>query len=390
MLITNNPNLNKISYGFSFLFIAVGGIQQYLTSYFSSLGEPNMGFNILLILYFFVFLSNFYASYVIAYFGVKRTILFSTVVYILAHVAIVMEYKWIAYLGAMIIGLVGAMLWNSQNSYILGISTSENRGHNSGFFMAIYEIGSTIGILIVGYFSGIYGYQNSFFLVAFISFISLLLFGTMDNIKEAELTTKSTSFSALKSKSLVQIAMLNSLIYFMLIGLAVSLLPLHIYLVTQSGLIVGTLSGFFFFMPVLLSKRAGSYSDRHGRAVVVLVAFLVGIVGLLILHFSRGLFSLSLATILVAISQSMLAPIFIAIQGDVSTTQNQSLVTTVFIFFKYIGLMIGIAIGSIFGIEWGYLVVITIIVLTMWFAYGVMEDMEVVCDKIFEEIKNEK
>ena len=387
MLLTNNPNLNKLSYGFSTLFIGSGVIQIYLVPYFETLGKVSMGFNTLLIIYIGVFLSNFYASYFIERFGTKMMLIFSALVYILAHVAIVIDSKLFIYFGAVMIGIVGAILWNSQNSYILGISTAQNRGHNSGFFMAIYEIGTTIGMLIVGYISSIYGYQNAFFLVSAISLVSLLFFSKLEKLTESKSNTKRSMFSVFKSITVAKIALLNGFVYFMLIGLGISLLPLHIHLISHSGLVIGILLGIFFLVPFLISKRAGIYSDVHGRAIVVLVGMIVGVFGLLAFHFSIGLVTLTLATVLLALSQSILAPLFIAVQGDVSTIENQPLVTTIFIFFKYIGLIMGIGIGAIFGIEWGYLVVIAIIVLTMWFAYGLMENMGVVREKIAEEIK---
>jgi len=387
MLLTNNHNLNKLSYGFSTLFIGSGVIQIYLIPYFETLGRVSMGFNTLLIIYIGVFLSNFYASHFIERFGAKMMLIFSAFIYILAHVAIVINSQWFIYLGAVMIGVVGAILWNSQNSYILGISTNENRGYNSGFFMAIYEIGTTIGMLIVGVVSGIYGYQNAFFLVSVISLVSLLFFWKMDKLKKLKSTKKTNIFAIIKSPTLSKMAILNGFVYFTIIGLGISLLPLHTQLITHSSLAIGILSGLFFIMPILISKQAGSYSDIHGRAIVVLVGTIIGILGLLIFHFSSQLVTLSLATLLTAISQSILSPLFIAIQGDISTIENQPLVTTVFIFFKYIGLILGIAIGAIFGIELGYLASVTLFVLILLFTYGLMHDISMVKERILDELR---
>ncbi|MCK4440438.1 MAG: MFS transporter [Sulfurovaceae bacterium] len=391
MFLTKNQNLNKLSYGFSTLFIGSGVIQIYLVPYFETLGKASMGFNTLLIIYIGIFISNFYASYFIERFGVKTMLIFSASIYILAHLVITIDSELFIYFGAVMIGVVGAILWNSQNIYILGISTATNRGHNSGFFMAIYEIGTTIAMLIIGYVSDIYGYQNAFFVVSFISLISLVFFGKLGKLQEVKNSKKRiTIFSALKNSILIRVALLNGFIYFMLIGLGISLLPLHIHLIVQSGLSIGILLGIFFLMPFLISKRAGIYSDIYGRAVVVLVGTLIGILGLLIFHFSTGLVLLTLATLLTAISQSILAPLFIAVQGDISVKENQSIVTTVFIFFKYIGLIVGIGVGAIFGIKFGYIVSIILIGSTLFFNYRLMANMKIVREKILKDIKNEK
>ena len=387
MLITQNKNLNSLSYGFSILFIAVGGIQQYLTSYFNDLGEPSMGFNVLFIIYFAVFISNFYASYFIERFSMKSLILISSFIYILAHLAIAMESHVAVYGGALVVGLVGAILWNSQNGYLLAISNQHNRGKNSGFFMAIYEIGSSSGIFFVGYFSGIYGYQIAFFVVAFLSLFSFFFFNKMEHLSTQRIEKKISNSALFKSLTLIRIALLNSFIYFMIIGLAISILPLQIHLLTDNGLAIGLLSGGFFFMPILVSEKAGRYSDKHGRAIVVWVSIVLAIIGLVILHFSKGLLLLSVGTLFLALAQSFLAPIFTAVQGDISTVENQPFITTVFIFLKYIGLLVGVAVGSVFGLEWTYLIVIFIIGMALLVSWELMADLNLQRERILDEFR---
>jgi len=63
MLHTDNSNLNKLSYGFGILFVVIGGIQQYLTAYYNSNGMIGMGFEILILIYISILISNTFAPY---------------------------------------------------------------------------------------------------------------------------------------------------------------------------------------------------------------------------------------------------------------------------------------------------------------------------------------
>jgi len=113
----------------------------------------------------------------------------------------------------------------------------------------------------------------------------------------------------------------------------------------------------------------------------------LAIIGLVILHFSKGLLLLSFGTLFLALAQSFLAPIFTAVQGDVSTSENQPFVTTIFIFLKYIGLLVGVAVGSIFGLDWVYWVVIVMMAIVVLLTQKLMADLNIVRDRILDELK---
>ena len=385
MFLTTNHNLNKLSYGFGTLFIAVGGIQQYLTPYFNSLGQPNVGFNVLLIIYISIFISNFSASFFINRFGTKNLLITTSLFYLLGLMLIVFTNEYFAYLGATILGLGGAVLWNSQNGYLLKISSEKNRGENSGFFIAVFQTGSLLSVLLLGLIVEIYGFSTSFIIILGVGFLSLLLFINLDNIDGDTQPKKAFSFS-LKTPTLFRVSMMNAFSYHLLYGLSFSLVPLHIYLVTKSTFIVAIVSSFFYLFPMLFSKKIGTYSDLKGRKRVALVGAILSIVGLLVFNFSDGLFMLIIGSLLVALSMTLLSPIFIALQGDISSSNTQVYITNVFMFFKYLGLIVGIAICLLLGIKLAYLVLMGLVLIGLLLGYKLMLDIPSLKRKIGIEV----
>jgi len=385
MFLTKNHNLNKLSYGFATLFIAVGGIQQYLTPYFNSLGQSNVGFNVLLIIYISIFISNFSASFFINKFGTKNLLIVTSLLYLLALILILFTNDYIAYLGAMILGLGGAVLWNSQNGYLLKVSSDKNRGENSGFFIAVFQTGSLLSVLFLGFIVELYGFETAFITVLGVGFLSLVLFMKLDNIDGATQAKKAFSFS-LKTTTLFKVSFMNAFSYHLIYGLSFSLVPLHIYLITKSTFIVAIVSSLFYLFPMLFSKRVGVYSDRNGRISVALTGAVLSILGLLFFHFSDGLSMLIIASVLLALSMTLLSPIFIAFQGDISTAETQTYITNIFMFFKYLGLIVGIAIDMLFGIEWAYFVIIILIGTGLVLGYKMMLDIPLLSTKVKKEI----
>ncbi|CAA6822266.1 MAG: Major facilitator superfamily MFS-1 [uncultured Sulfurovum sp.] len=386
MFLSNNPNLNKLSYGFALLFIAIGSILQYITPYFYAQGKEDMGFKILIILYFCIFTANFIAPYFIRRFGSQKMIVLTTIAYIVSIVAMIMDNTFVIYTGTILLGLAGAILWNSQNNYLVGISNAHNRGANSGFFVAVYGVGYALGIVVLGYLIEMFSYQDAFYMMIIFAFGGLYLFVKMDTL-EGEVREKSSdSIFMIRSLTLFKSVLSSSFIQSILFGLVISLVPLHVQIVTQSPMYVGILSAMFFIMPLLLSMVIGKFSDKHGRGKIILLGVLIALLGLLAFHFSETLLGLVVAMVLVSIAQAILFPMFIALQGDISTKENQALITNLFVLFKYIGMVLGVILGDVFGVEWAYMISVVIIIVVLLFSFRVLLDDKVLKLKIFNEM----
>ncbi|HIC77920.1 MAG TPA: MFS transporter, partial [Sulfurovum sp.] len=360
--LSQNQNLNQLSYGFALLFITIGSILQYITPYFYAQGKEDMGFKILILLNGCIFLANFIAPYFIRRYGSQKMIVVTAVAYIVSIVAMIMDNTYVVYGGTVLLGIAGAILWNSQNNYLVGISQAHNRGANSGFFVAVYGVGYALGIFVLGYLIEIFSYQNAFFMMLLFAFGGVYLFAQMDTL-EGELGEKnSASIFSIRSITLLESVLTSSFIQAILFGVVISLVPLHVQMVTQSSVLVGMLSAMFFIVPLLLSVPIGKFSDKNGRGKVMLAGIIIALLGLWAFHLAQTLFGLVVGMVALSIAQAILFPMLIAIQGDLSTSENQALVTNLFVLFKYIGMVLGVILGDIFGVEWAYLITIFIIV----------------------------
>lgn len=103
--------------------------------------------------------------------------------------------------------------------------------------------------------------------------------------------------------------------------------------------------------------------DQNGRGVIIIIGILMALVGVTAFHFATTLGGLVVGMVGISIAQAILFPMFIALQGDIATLENQTIITNLFVLFKYIGMVSGIVIGNIFGIEYAYMVVFFIIVI---------------------------
>ena len=386
MFLTPNHNLNKLSYGFALLFVAIGSILQYITPYFYAQGYEHLGFRLLSILYFFIFAGNFFAPYFIGKYGSQKMIVLTTILYIISIIMMIVDNRLIIYSGTILLGLSGAVLWNSQNNYIVGISQDNNRGKNSGFFVAVYGVGYAFGIYLLGYLITIYGYQSAFYMMIGFAFGGLYLFSKMEHLESDTLEKRNISLFSIRSLTLLKVVLSSSFIQSLLFGLAIALIPFHVQMVTNDSMLVGLLSAMFFLMPLLLSVPVGNFSDKHGRGKIVVGAVMVALVGLLVFNGATTFTRLLMGMTLISVAQAILFPMFIALQGDVSTPENQPLITNFFVLFKYIGMVSGVLLGDFFGAKWAYLISFGLIVLVLLFSIKELFDDKHLKNRILEEL----
>ena len=346
-----------------------------------------MGFKVLIILYGCIFLGNFFAPYFIRRYGSQKMIVLTSIAYIISILAMIMENSFLIYSGTVMLGFAGAILWNSQNNYIVGISEAHNRGENSGYFVAVYGVGYALGIFALGYLIDLFSYQSAFYMMIVFAFGGLYLFSKMDTLKSEFKQKNHASIFTIRSKTLLKAVLASAFIQSILFGLAISLVPLHVQIITESSTLVGTLSAMFFIMPLLLSVPIGKFSDKHGRGNIILLGIIITLVGLLSFHLTQTLTGLLIGMIAISIAQAILFPMFIALQGDLSNQENQALITNLFVLFKYIGMVLGVILGDLFGVELAYLVSIMIIVLVLLFSFRVLLKDEELKETIAKEIK---
>ncbi|KPA15911.1 Major facilitator superfamily MFS-1 [Candidatus Magnetomorum sp. HK-1] len=389
MLVTNNSDLNKLSYGFGILFLMGAGIQQFLTPYFINIGMPEMGFHMLIIIYSFILLTNFFAPPVIVKYGAKQLIVLSATVYIISCSIVLIEQKCLIYIAAILFGIAGAFLWLAQNSYIIKISKPETLGKNSGFFMAIYSLGSSLASLVLGYLICFCGYQKAFSIILIISILSILLFISLTSISSVSKSHEVLQiFKMFKSKTLI-ICSLTSFSSYYVFGIFISKIPLHIKSILLDEKYIGILSSLFYIMPILIAGYVGKKSDTIGREAVVFIGYIVMITGLILLVFANNMYFLSFGIFTLSIAFSTLTPIIMALPGDIYSNDNLEYITGMFMLLKYLGIISGVSAGYTLHFDKLYLLSIALIFIILLLSiHGLYKGLSYAKEKIQIELLN--
>ena len=101
------------------------------------LGDKNIGFNSLAIIYVVFALANFVATPIVDKFGSKWCMVASGLIYALFISAFLDPMSWAIYVVSALLGFAAAVLWTAQGHLLTQCSDDTNRGRNSGIFWCV-------------------------------------------------------------------------------------------------------------------------------------------------------------------------------------------------------------------------------------------------------------
>jgi len=284
-------------------------------------------------------------------------------------------------------GISGAILWNSQHHYLIEISTKNDLGANSGYFVGIFSMGSAIGIFLLGYFIDLLGYQDAFNGFIIVSLTAIYLFSGMEAKHARQEQNKPTSFfSTFRSKTLTLLAIVTSLLPHLVYALIVSLIPIHVQQLSNNAYLIGIISTIYFVILMLLSKRFGTLSDNLGRGKMIIIGLMLSITGLGVFIAAESITLLIVGTIFISIANSILLPMQNALQGDISTVENRSLVTSSFMFFKYIGIILGFILGYLLTVSMVYIASMLIVIIILGLSYTLLLRLSHMQEQVASEL----
>ena len=159
---SNEKMYNVLLLSFSFMFVFTGfqtcGMveQTVLNSYINDTkdvhGQPTYhgdGYTSLAIIYTVFAFSNWLAPSVVSVIGSKYSMMIGASLYVLYVATFIKPLTWTLYLGSVLIGIGGAVLWTGQGVFLTKNSTSNTMGRNSGIFWAILQGSCLIGNMYV-------------------------------------------------------------------------------------------------------------------------------------------------------------------------------------------------------------------------------------------------
>jgi MFS family permease len=388
MFFIDNNNLNKLSYGFALLFLVIGGFQQYLTVYFKQLGLEYLGYVALILVYVSIFITNLFVSHLIKIIGLKRSIVLASFLYLVSAFFMTLEIILLIYSSSILFGFAGALLWNAQNAYLIQSSDNISIGKNSGFFIMMFSLGNALGSILMGIMIKFFGYAFAFNILLLLGLLSTALLYTMNEISNIKGTSVIFKISSIfKSKTLSIVTFSGAFIVYFIYGLVISIIPIHIEMITMNTSMVGLLSGVIFIMPILLSTRIGALSDSTGRSKMIFIGHLFSLVGLFILSITSNIFTMLVALLLLSVSIAILLPMFSALQKDITMPESFSTITNLFVGYKYFGVIFGIGISYLFTIELVYIISFLIVFLIVIASYGTFTNFKELRNQIQVELR---
>lgn len=320
-LMINHSRRNIRLLGVSFLLIFFGfdGFQQYVTTYFQSLGVPRIGFLSLVLVYLAFMIGSLPAASTISRFGAKRSMVIAVLAYALYGFSLLTETPWAILVASVVLGAAAAVLWTAQSAYLIRASDASTYGADAGRFATMFAIGAASGVFLLGILLPYIGFRVGLATFAVVPLVALVLLMRLDDLRgDVKQRNWHAAFRLLRSAAALRIATVWFPFNFIQ-GLVLGIVPLKIAEVFGAIPAIGVLVGMFYLAPVLTAYVLGVLSDRIGRNGMVTATFGLSIAGIVLLGIARSPMLLILAIVLLAINFGLGRTISFALVGDVTS-----------------------------------------------------------------------
>lgn len=270
---------------------------------------------------------------------------------------------WILFM-RIVWGIAWMLINVSAMSMVVDLSTSSNRGSNSGRFTGWYMAGLALGPILGGFLVDGIGFRFAMILCGFITLAGAIiaLFTVHETSQDTREILKNHpgtenpriifSFSGIGQK-LWRLFLLFAIIQFAGEGVALSTLALKLQQTLGNNLQIGTiligiasaggvLLGIRSIMSAFASPIFGRIFDgKTNRNAVMLTCVVIGIAGFLMIAYFDSLAAILAGTALVAVSLGGLPGILLALLGNEVKEDQRGLVTGLYSTFGDIGSMLG-------------------------------------------------
>ena len=344
-----------LSVAFLLIFFGFNGVQQYVTPFFSEAEMVSVGFYSLIIIYLSFTLSGQISAVFVSKYGAKKCMPTGAIFYSLFIISLLSGSAILIYFASALLGIAAALLWTGQGSYLIRVSDEKSYGANAGFFSSLQSLGSALGVLFLGVLVAALYFKLSFLLFSIFPVLGFLLMFKLKNVKvEKQPNNFALIKKSLTSKTALRISILYFSFYF-IFGLVIGIVPLEIKKLIGVSYI-GFFSSLFYIMPIIFSFIFGKISDVKERKFMVILAYVICIIGLILLYLSGGKILLISGIILLAINFSIIWPSTMALIGDVSTKANLEFLTALFGMASNIAVVSSLVISSLFLTKTIYLI----------------------------------
>lgn len=364
---TKQQNLMYLNMGFALLFLFAGGFQQFLTAHFASVGKPNLGFNLLIVLYVTVLVVNTWSVHIIDKLSAPRALVVASACYPSAGFAAYSGNESALYASFALMGAGCAILWGAQNKVLIENTQKYNIGSKAGKFNMCLVMTCILSIVVFSYSLEWFSFENVVMVLTLISSLSIAFFV---QVKSNNRIINSELIASVEKLTFTHYrGALVSFIAFFLYGVAIAHLPFKASQLDAAPFFVGAISICFFLAKGLCSTLAGNYIDKFGSARVLFFGSLIAITGFLVPYVYQSSFALGLSAALLGLASASLAPLTMVLPKLIANDSQQAQTIRVFMYAKYIGIITAIALSAWLSFAVFTVVAIGMAILNLWVAY---------------------
>lgn len=352
-----------LSIGFLLIFFGFGGVERYVTQFFSDRGMIDAGFNSLILIYVFFTLSDPYSAVFVSRLGAKKCMVLGSIFYIAYILSLLSNSPATIYLASVLLGIGASLLWTGQSTYLVRASKSESYGKNSGFYSTLQSLGLGIGILTLGFLTSRVSFEKAFLLFSIFPLAGLIVLSRLRGFRAEK---NQNHFRLMKKSLSSKTALKLSALWFAVNfgnGLTLGALPLQIKNLLGAPFI-GILSSMFFIAPVLFSFFFGKLSDSAGRKNVIALALALLLASFASLYFQTAT-TLVAGIALYSLNSAIIRPASYALIGDISTRKNLAFIAALFWTAQNIGTVAALALSRLLNLDILHIYSISIIVVIM-------------------------
>ncbi len=339
-----------LSLSFLLISFGFGAVQYYQTVYFTQAKMIEVGFWSLILIYFVFTLFSPLAGIFVSKYGARKCMILASIFYFLFIFALLTKSIFWVYLASILLGVAASLLWIGQNSYLIRASDEKYYGTNSGFFSTITCLGGAFGVIILGFLIDKLSFDLPFLIYAVFPLFGLL---TLFSLKDLRGEQKKNHFMLLRksftSPTALKLSSIGFIVNFVF-GLTLGIIPIEIK--NTLGLsYVGILSSLIYIFPIFFSYFFGRLSDIKGREKALSFSYLILLIGLVSLLFSKSAFFLVLGIILLSLNWALIGPILYALVGNIATASNLEFISALFWTIQNVGVVSALVVSQIFKSE---------------------------------------
>lgn len=356
-----NRDLMLVTLGFSLLLTAAQTAQQYVTVVFAAAGHEELGFLALFVVYAAFVLTSLAGPALVTRFGPRACFLGAVLCYTAFPLALAGLDVPFVMIAAVLIGAAAGPLWNGHFVVMGAVSADVTRGRSAGFFWAVFSAATGLGLTVSGLAIERWSFETLFVILAVLSLCALLPFARMG---DAGRRPDGKAWAHLPMLTSPTVLRMSTCIFatYLIYGLAVSYVPLHIQAVSGTAM-VGLLSAPFFVVPAIASLPLGRLGDRLGRTRAVTIGFAILCAGLVVMYAAATTAVLVAGILVLTLGFSLMNPLMTAMPIDLAPEALTERVAGTFNTMSALGITIGIFVPLLHAGPEVYLVLLAVLVL---------------------------